>query len=122
MAQMEGKSPQQQLNISCKFKTAFDDLLKKVKITKPYLDFDRYGNDAELSLGNPYSVICCFVLMVYSMEIGNPPLYAEANRVAREMDFQYLETLGPFQQVLRGVTNGLAEDKRHAEDKIKTGE
>lgn len=39
---------------------------------------------------NPYDQITCLVLYLYSMEFGTPPLYAEANRVAREMDMSQL--------------------------------
>ena len=34
------------------------------------------------------------------MELGSPPLYAEANRVARDMDLRYLKELGPFLKAL----------------------
>ena len=35
--------------------------------------------DPELGLWNPYSRISCFVLYLYSMELGSPPLFAELN-------------------------------------------
>lgn len=37
------------------------------------------------------------------MELGIPPLYAEVNRVEREMDKNYLEQLGPYVRALREV-------------------
>ena len=49
---------------------------------KPLKD---YG-DSDLSLPNPYSPVACWVLYLYSMELGNPPLYMELNRASREMD------------------------------------
>ena len=36
-----------------------------------------------LGLSNPYSKASCLLMQLYSMEIGSPQLYAEANRVAR---------------------------------------
>ena len=38
------------------------------------------------------------------MEIGDPKLFAEANRVAREMDRTQMEELGPFLRALSAVT------------------
>ena len=54
------------------------------------------------------------------MEFGRPPLYAEANRVAREQDFDYINLLGPYLQVLSWTT-ATAERKKQPNDKIKTG-
>ena len=39
------------------------------------------------------------------MEFGQPPLYAEANRVARDFDLNYIKELGPFLRCLFLVTN-----------------
>lgn len=39
--------------------------------------------DDELSLQNPYSKASCLILYLYSMELGDPPLYAEVNRICR---------------------------------------
>ena len=55
------------------------------------------------------------------MELGNPPLYMEANRVARDMDCAQLLQLGPFLKALSVVT-WYAESKKREDDKIKTGE
>ena len=60
---------------------------------------DRYYlkyKKSDLNLGDPYSKISCFLVQLYSMEIGSPPLYNEANRVARDMDLTLLSELGPF--------------------------
>ena len=55
------------------------------------------------------------------MELGSPPLYAEANRVARDMDFSLLKQLGPFIRALYVITS-YGEDKKARKDKIKTGD
>lgn len=52
--------------------------------------------DPVLGLRNPYSKATCIILQLYSMEIGTPQLFAEVNRVARELDYNYLFELGPF--------------------------
>ena len=39
--------------------------------------------DPILGLRNPYSKASCLLMQLYSMEIGSPQLYSEANRVAR---------------------------------------
>ena len=52
--------------------------------------------DTELSLNKSYSKVSCLLMQLYSMELGSPPLYAEVNRVARQMDLAYLINLGPF--------------------------
>lgn len=54
------------------------------------------SGSSELSLGSPYSKVSCLLMQLYSMELGSPPLYAEVNRVAREMDRTRLSDLGPF--------------------------
>lgn len=54
------------------------------------------------------------------MELGDPPLYAEVNRVIREMDLTHLQYLGPFVQAL-GDISCWGEKNKLAEDKIKTG-
>ena len=59
-------------------------------------------------------------MYLFSLEFGNPPLYAEVNRVMREMDFTQLELLGPFIQALGDVTCW-GEMNKCTEDKIKTG-
>ena len=76
--------------------------------------------DPELGLENPYSKVTCFILYLYSMELGSPPLYAELNRVAREMDFTQLDNLGPILKCLERICKW-AEHERNEDDKIKTG-
>lgn len=54
------------------------------------------------------------------MELGTPPLYAEINRVSRDMDLSQLEFLGPFIQAL-GFISSNGELHKYDDDKIKTG-
>ena len=54
------------------------------------------------------------------MEWGQPPLYAEVNRVTRELDMSEIENLGPFINILFWVLNA-GEDKRSETDKIPSG-
>ena len=64
-----------------------------------------YTTDPELNFINPYSKISCLVAYLYSMELGSPNLYAEVNRVTREMDMTEIEHLGPYICVLYIVLN-----------------
>lgn len=76
--------------------------------------------DEELGLWNPYSKVTSFILYLYSMEFGSPPLYAEMNRVIREMDMSQLKNLGPILNSMNEITS-MAEKGRHADDKIPSG-
>ena len=67
---------------------------------KPFKD----SEDADIGVSNPYSRISCFVVKLYSMEIGIPPLYSEVNRVTREMDLTILKEIGPFVRLLSKIT------------------
>ena len=40
----------------------------------------------DLDIVNPYGAVACWVLQLYSMELGSPPLYMELNRASREID------------------------------------
>lgn len=62
------------------------------------------STDPNLGLCNPYSKAACLMMHLYSMEIGNPQLFAELNRVSRDLDITYLEALGPFSHALWLVT------------------
>lgn len=84
------------------------------------LTFVWNDKEDELNLANPYSRIVCFVLYLYSLEFGTPPLYAELNRVTREMDTSQLKTLGPIALVLWIITS-YAEESRAPGDKIESG-
>ena len=77
-------------------------------------------NEPELNLENPYSKVTCLILYLNSMELGDPPLYAEVNRVARDLDLDYLETLGPFLRGLSEITRW-AESNKKGEDGIEPG-
>lgn len=90
--------------------------------TKPLLGPGMFGSDSDPDLGlfNPYSKVTCMVLYLYSMELGTPPLYAEANRVSRDMDLGYVKELGPYLKCLYQITLNSEKYKRR-EDKITTG-
>ena len=77
--------------------------------------------DAELNLGNPYGKISCLILYLYSMELGQPPLYFEINQVCRSMDVSQLQNLGPYIKAL-GIVTQLSEQNREHKDKITTGD
>lgn len=57
-------------------------------------------DDEILGLLNPNSKATCLVLYLYSMELGNPQLYAEINRVQRDMDLSLLKELSPIIRAL----------------------
>ena len=64
------------------------------------------GKGGELDLSDPYSKVTCFILFLYSMELGSPPLYSELNKVCRMMDLKNLDTLGPFARCLDVIIEG----------------
>ena len=104
---------------------------RRVMINKTKINFKKIKDAADCPRSNepltykdledPYSSATCVILYLYSMELGSPPLYAELNRVARDMDTTQLEYLGPIQRAVFMITL-YAEEGRTAEDKIKTGE
>jgi len=102
------------------FRSTFSELTKSINIKNPNKPMTK-DTDPELGLLNPYSLICCFILYLYSMEFGEPPLYAELNRCARNMDTTQLKNLGPIACALNLITKQ-AEDNRDKGDKVKPGE
>ena len=82
--------------------------LKESKWDKPL----KLDGDTDLHLFNPYSPVVCWVLYLYSMELGSPPLYMELNRASREMDLTNLSQLGPFAIALYLVCMGAEENKK----------
>jgi hypothetical protein len=58
-----------------------------------------------LGLHNPYSKASFLLMQLYSMEIGTPSLYIDANQKARNLDKTFLEELGPFLYALGRVTS-----------------
>ena len=64
------------------------------------------GTKSDLDLENPYGPVACWMLYLYSMELGSPPLYLELNRAAREMDKTKLPQLGKFALALGFVCVG----------------
>ena len=96
-------------------------MLSRVIVANPNEPMRKEKKDDDYSLHNPYSSVTCFILYLYSMEFGDPPLYAELNRVARNMDKEYVDMLGPFSRALNEVT-WQAEDNRRDDDKIENGQ
>ena len=82
--------------IILKTKATFKKHAYAINIQNTKKEMTRDPNDYELGLACPYSKVTCFIVYLYSMEIGSPPLYAEMNRVARDMDTTHLKTLGPI--------------------------
>ena len=75
----------------------------------------------ENNLANPYSKASCLILYLYSMEFGEPPLYAEVNRCCRTMDESELDHLGPFICAFSEVVK-TAEVQKEVTDRIPSGE
>ena len=106
-----------------------NDDQKKKKKYENIIDWDKpmtFGKidkdqDPNLHISNPYSMASRFVMKLYTMEFGSPPLFQEANRVSRDMDLTYLKLLGPFIQTLSEITAN-AEWNKNPCDKISTGE
>ena len=79
-------------------------LLNKIGVDKSQWDKPlEYNTKSDLDILNPYSAVSCWVLYLYSMELGSPPLYLELNRAAREMNTTKLPHLGPFARALGWV-------------------
>lgn len=106
-----------------KAKKTFNDLMEGAQIPadKTAEPLHAYDMDEYLDLANPYSRIACFILYLYSLEFGDPPLYAEVNKAARTNDQSKVETLGPFQRALISITSQ-AEKARDPSDRIKNGQ
>ena len=85
---MKGKSKNATMKVIKVTRKTYNDVLDLVQITNVNepLTSDR---DAELGVLNAYSKVSCLVLQLYSMEWGTPPLYAEVNRVARDMNLSH---------------------------------
>ena len=79
-----------------------------------------WKTNTELDLCNPYSPVVCWIMYLYSMELGTPSFYSELNRACREMDLTLLKQLGPFACALSDICEN-AEDYKKDEDKIEPG-
>ena len=117
---MKNKPLQQQMVMIQKTKANFKKLADAINIQNKKNPMTFNKNDYELGLYCPYSKVTCFIIYLYSMEIGSPPLYSEMNRVARDMDLTLLQYLGPILRAISKITWG-AEEYRDSKDKIKTG-
>lgn len=90
---MQGLSKMDSLKIMKYHKTVYNNLITSAKIKnvdKPLTKWSVHGDYNELCILNPYSNITCFILYLYSCEFGDPPFYAELNRVTRTMDTSLL--------------------------------
>ena len=61
-----------------------EQFLNKISLDKSEWNKPLDGSTPDLNLCNPYSPVCCWVLYLYSMELGSPPLYMVLNRAFRE--------------------------------------
>lgn len=97
-------------------KDTFKELRECVGIDSRYankpltkrIDSNSNQSNKQLDICNPYSLITCLILYLYSMELGSPPLYAEINRVTRTMDTSQLRALGPFAQAFSQIINSVS--------------
>ena len=86
--------------------------------SQPLERFDNAKGD--YNLNNPYSKCTCLILYLFSMELGDPPLYSEVRRSIRTVDRGSLETLGPFARALDRILSA-AESHRQDSDRIPGG-
>ena len=91
---MKGKSDQEKLQFIIDTKDHFNQMVQTAGISRPDEEFKPGSGDPEIDPINPYGKIVCFTLMVYSMELGDPPLYSVINQVMRDMNQKYLKQLG----------------------------
>ena len=61
------------------------EILKSLNLTKENEPMNLFKKD-ENDLAGSYSKMTNLILYLYSMHIGDPPLYTEINRVCRTMD------------------------------------
>ena len=81
------------------------------------------GSYGDLDPWFAYGKLTCFILYLYSMELGSPPLYAALNKACRDKDTTQILTLGPLAWVMSNITDGNAEKRRGLRrDNIKTGQ
>ena len=59
-------------------------------------------------------------MQLYSMELGSPPLYAELNRVQRDMDLNFIKELGPFSKAMYEVSSR-GESMKNVADRLMQG-
>ena len=94
-------------------RTNFKRIFEFVNIPPEEMDLPISASkkNKNLCYKDPNSAIFCLIVYLYSMEIGSPPLYAEANRVARDNDLNFVKELGPFLQALGKITSQLEVKK-----------
>lgn len=91
-----------------------NEIFDKINIKEWYIPFNHVDHD-DLNLNDPYSKISCFIIQLYSMELGSPALYSEVNKVSRGMDFTLLKELGPFILALSTITLAGEENKKYGD-------
>ena len=62
----------------------------KTAFEKKCQSLNLYNNDTN-DLNRPYSTLISFVTKLYSLELGDKPLYAVVNRICREKDTELLD-------------------------------
>ena len=68
-------------------KNIFNDFKKKISDSIPDTSLQLTCDEHPVhGVYNSYSIVTLILLYMYSMEFGDPPLYAEVNRVCRDMD------------------------------------
>ena len=103
-------------------KDFMEQILKAINLDESERDKPlKIAGRTDIALTNPYSAVTCWLLYLYSMELGQPALYLELNRVSRDMDLSLLKQLGPFARALCYICTA-AETNKKEEDKILNGE
>lgn len=124
IAQMETKMNDMQEQRRLKINKSLIVSMEKFFESMGISDWDKpmiHDRVPELGLLNPYSKITYLIVYLYSMELGSPPLYAEANRVSRDMDLTQLKHLGPYVRALNGCVQN-AEFSKNPDDRVATGQ
>ena len=64
---------------------AMNEIIKCMDFKLPNEPMNLFTKN-ENDISNPYGKLTCLILYLYSMQIGEPPLYAELNKVCRNQD------------------------------------
>ena len=73
-----------------------------------------------MGVRNPYSLASTFLLYIYSIQLGEPPLFAVLNKEIREHSQELLPYLGAYQRALQEVTE-FAEGFKVPEHRLPNG-
>ena len=113
LSQIEAKK------ITNTYKKFFKQLQDKVKFSDLNKPLER-SHDKEFGVENPYSKAVCFLMYLYSMEVGDPTLYAELNKAVRSSDPAQVDTFGTIAMAME-VFMVFCEGKKKKDDHITTG-